>query len=148
MFLGCSASTVVSGSCSLAGDETQLVYSGLVGKDASVPVEENCMPYVTAGDPTRSYLMHKLDGDMCVVDCCITNNTPRISARINPSPTTARSGPPFGPSSAIPSFLDPMAGNFDVAGHYMHGLFLTASLAGKWTAWMKHATGRRCDRAR
>jgi hypothetical protein len=26
------------------------------------------MPYVTPGDPEQSFLMHKLDGDLCVLE--------------------------------------------------------------------------------
>lgn len=32
------------------------------------------MPYVTRGDPSKSYLMHKLDGDLCVLKGCIPDN--------------------------------------------------------------------------
>ncbi len=39
------------------------VYGGLVGKtSAQLP----SMPFVTASDPTSSYLMHKLDADQCM----------------------------------------------------------------------------------
>ena len=27
------------------------------------------MPLVTAGDPAKSFLMHKMDGDQCAFDC-------------------------------------------------------------------------------
>jgi hypothetical protein len=47
-----------------AGDAAA-VYSGLVG----VPSGEYAdMSFVTASDPTRSFLMHKLDGDQCQYD--------------------------------------------------------------------------------
>ena len=38
------------------------VYAELVGKDST---ELLSMPFVTAGDPEQSYLMHKMDGDQC-----------------------------------------------------------------------------------
>jgi hypothetical protein len=41
------------------------VYAGLVGKASG---ELPSMPFVTAGDPSKSYLMHKLDGDQCQYD--------------------------------------------------------------------------------
>ncbi len=45
------------------GTDATTVYAGLVGKpSAQLPT----MPYVTAGDPTNSYLVHKLDADQCM----------------------------------------------------------------------------------
>ena len=38
------------------------VHAGLVGHLSS---ELGSMPFVTASDPSKSYLMHKLDGDQC-----------------------------------------------------------------------------------
>jgi hypothetical protein len=41
------------------------IWSGLVGvATAELP----SMPFVTAGDPAKSYLMHKLDGDQASLD--------------------------------------------------------------------------------
>jgi hypothetical protein len=41
------------------------VYAGLMGKASG---ELTTMPFVTAGDPSKSYIMHKLDGDQCAFD--------------------------------------------------------------------------------
>lgn len=44
--------------------------SDLRKRTVGVASEElSSMPYVTAGDPTRSYLMHKLDGDQGTLQC-------------------------------------------------------------------------------
>jgi len=40
------------------------------------------MPFVTPGDPTMSYLMHKMDDDLCVVTGCIPNNVAVSSAEM------------------------------------------------------------------
>ncbi len=45
------------------GSDSDKVYAGLVGKPSG---QLPSMPFVTAGDPTTSYLMHKLDGDQCM----------------------------------------------------------------------------------
>ncbi len=48
---------------------------GLPGGDVDAgPTEIAGMPYVTPGDPTRSFLMHKLDGDLCTVTGCVDGN--------------------------------------------------------------------------
>jgi hypothetical protein len=48
------------------------IISGLVGQASGELVT---MPYVTAGDPTKSYLMHKLDNDLCVYQtACVGAN--------------------------------------------------------------------------
>jgi hypothetical protein len=47
------------------GADASTVYTGLVGK-ASPQLPE--MPFVTASDPSKSYLMHKLDGDQCMFE--------------------------------------------------------------------------------
>jgi hypothetical protein len=45
------------------------------------PLEESCMPFITAGDPTKSYLMHKMDGDeSCTLSCCTANNRAVMAA--------------------------------------------------------------------
>jgi len=50
------------------------VYNGLITSPMT-PLEESCMPFVKPGDPTMSYLMHKMDGDQgCTVSCCTMNN--------------------------------------------------------------------------
>jgi len=40
------------------------VYAGLTKASAQLP----SMPFVTASDPTSSYLMHKLDADQCMYE--------------------------------------------------------------------------------
>jgi hypothetical protein len=84
LFLGCSAADISMSECSYTGappnitmstDESGVVYMGLVGPGPNTPIEESCMPYVMAGEPTKSYLMHKIDGDQgCTVSCCTSGN--------------------------------------------------------------------------
>ena len=76
LFLGCSAMSIDAGNCLATGDPTAQVYAGLVGASANKPIETTCMPFVTPGDPTKSYLMHKLDGDECNLgaSCCVEGN--------------------------------------------------------------------------
>lgn len=85
LFLGCSGAQleagVDSGGCEATGDITELVYGYLVGDpDAGPeagplpPIEITGMPFVTPGDPSQSYLMHKLDGDQCNLMSCVPNN--------------------------------------------------------------------------
>lgn len=76
LFLGCSAMSIDAGNCLATGDPTAQVYAGLVGATANKPIETTCMPFVTPNDPTKSYLMHKLDGDECNLgaSCCVANN--------------------------------------------------------------------------
>jgi hypothetical protein len=76
VFLGCVPDA--SASCEAAADPGPQVYAGLVGPDASVPAEESCMPFVMPRDPATSYLMHKIDDDLCAVPCCIANNAATI----------------------------------------------------------------------
>ena len=70
VFLGC----VPNGGTCDGGDPAPLVYAGLIGPDASQPEEESCMPFVAPGNPSGSYLMHKVDDDLCTVHCCIATN--------------------------------------------------------------------------
>jgi hypothetical protein len=72
VFLGCVPDA--SASCKVTGDPGPQVYAGLVGPDASTPLEETCLPFVKVGNSTESYLMHKLDGDLCAVPCCTGSN--------------------------------------------------------------------------
>jgi hypothetical protein len=83
IFLGCDVNypSPSTTTCTLTTDPTQQVYAGLVGSadggaDSGlyVPLEESCMPFVTAGSPTMSYLMHKMDGDQCILTCCTPDN--------------------------------------------------------------------------
>jgi hypothetical protein len=62
----CHSAAVASGTLVLEGD-AGTIRAGIVGvASAEVP----SMPYVTAGDPTQSYLMHKIDGDTCSLPGC------------------------------------------------------------------------------
>lgn len=45
----------------MRGDAAQ-VYAGIVGHNS---MELTSMPFITASDPSMSFLMHKLDGDQC-----------------------------------------------------------------------------------
>jgi hypothetical protein len=40
------------------------VKAALIGQSKALPT----MPYVTPGDPDKSFLLHKLDGDLCVLE--------------------------------------------------------------------------------
>jgi hypothetical protein len=91
LFLGCSAQSLDAGSCyALNLDPAALadeVYQGLVGAgDAgpNKPIETSSMPFVTAGDPSKSYLMHKLDNDLCNIQDCVMNNTAVAQAMDTP----------------------------------------------------------------
>jgi len=47
------------------GSDSSAVHTKIVGvKSGELPV----MPFVTAGDPSKSYLMHKMDGDQNTLD--------------------------------------------------------------------------------
>jgi hypothetical protein len=72
VFLGCAPDA--SASCKVTGDPGPQVYAGLVGPDASTPLEESCLPFVKVGNSTQSYLMNKVDDDLCAVPCCTTTN--------------------------------------------------------------------------
>ena len=72
VFLGCVPDA--SATCMVAGDPAPQVYAGLIGPAANKPAEETCMPFVTQGDPTQSYLMRKMDSDLCGMTCCTQNN--------------------------------------------------------------------------
>lgn len=54
------------------GADAAQVYRSLVGPMAG---ELGTMPYVTAGDPSKSFLMHKLDGDQCMYADACANHT-------------------------------------------------------------------------
>ena len=50
----------------------QQVYAGIVGTPT---IEDPSMPFVTAGDPSRSFVMRKLDDDLCALEHeCAANN--------------------------------------------------------------------------
>lgn len=48
------------------------IYAATVGVASS---ELAAMPYVSAGDPSKSYLMHKIDGDVCTLNAQCTGQT-------------------------------------------------------------------------
>jgi hypothetical protein len=54
------------------GADSAQVYQSLVGPMAG---ELGSMPYITAGDPQHSYVMHKLDGDQCMFADTCANQT-------------------------------------------------------------------------
>jgi hypothetical protein len=82
LFLGCTDSSLEAGTCTATGDGLAQVYAGLVGASANTPIEETCMPFVMPGDPTKSYLMHKMDGDQCTVTCCKPDNAAVMAAEM------------------------------------------------------------------
>ena len=70
----CHGSSVRSGGLFLGdtANDAAAVYKNLVG----VPSAENAsMDFVTASDPARSFLMHKLDGDQCQYDAMCSGGT-------------------------------------------------------------------------
>jgi len=59
-----------------SGDaSTSTVISGLLVDSPTMPT----MPFVTPGDPSKSFLMHKMDGDQCAFDSSCTNGTCGVS---------------------------------------------------------------------
>jgi hypothetical protein len=72
VFLGCAPDA--SATCLVTGDPAPQVYAGLIGPNADTPAEESCMPFVKPGNPTQSYLMRKMDSDLCGMTCCTQNN--------------------------------------------------------------------------
>lgn len=54
------------------GADAAKVYKNLVGPMAG---ELGSMPYVTPGDPAKSFIMHKLDGDQCMLAEQCANRT-------------------------------------------------------------------------
>jgi hypothetical protein len=63
---------------------------------ASYSVELPGMPYVTAGDPENSYLMHKMDGDQCqFASMCVDNPMPMCGV-VMPQSSCALEAPPSG----------------------------------------------------
>jgi hypothetical protein len=51
------------GASTALGADSATVHAAVVGKTGK---ELSSMPLVTAGDPSKSYLMHKMDGDQCL----------------------------------------------------------------------------------
>lgn len=65
-----------------------LVKAALLAKSQANPA----MPYVTPGDPDKSFLLHKLDGDLCVIeDKCVNGSCGNSMPDGNdPLPDTSR----------------------------------------------------------
>ena len=57
--------TLFLGDQGLQGSDADAAYAQIVGPMSH---ELSTMPYVTPNDPTRSFLMRKLDGDQCLFD--------------------------------------------------------------------------------
>ncbi len=55
-----------------ATNDPSAIRSGFVGVKAQ---ENPSMNFVTAGDPSQSYVMHKLDADQCLFDAKCTNGS-------------------------------------------------------------------------
>jgi hypothetical protein len=93
IFLGCDinfdAGAQSTNSCKTA-NPGPIVYQDLVGSpdggDAGPlpPLEITGMPYVTPGDPSKSYIMHKLDNDQCIFTTCVTMNMPVTTMQDTP----------------------------------------------------------------
>jgi hypothetical protein len=66
------APTFFLGDAATMGSDSTAVHAAIVGpKSGELPT----MPFVTAGDPSMSYLMHKVDGDQCHFDAeCVTGS--------------------------------------------------------------------------
>jgi hypothetical protein len=43
------------------------------------------MPFITPGDPSQSFLMHKMDGDLCTLTGCVADNAAVTQAGDTPS---------------------------------------------------------------
>lgn len=62
---------VYLGELNKAPTNSATVVTGLMKPSQWLP----SMPYVTAGNPSQSFLMHKMDGDQCTLDKMCTNMT-------------------------------------------------------------------------
>jgi hypothetical protein len=79
VYLGCVRNDPTALPCDTPNSGPD-VYRALVGlpdggpeAGPEQPVEIASMPFVTPGNPARSYLMHKLDGDLCTLSCIPAN---------------------------------------------------------------------------
>jgi hypothetical protein len=61
----------------------QQVYDGIVDKPS---VEDPSMPFVTPGDPSKSFLMRKMDDDLTGIAAQCTPNNPLQAQYQTPSP--------------------------------------------------------------
>ncbi len=92
IFLGCDI-TFDAGAGSVnncaVSNPGPIVYQDLVGTPdggpALTPLEISDMPFVTPGDPSKSYIMHKIDGDTCTLTAgCVMNNKAIVDAQNAP----------------------------------------------------------------
>ncbi len=85
IFLGCDENT--STSCAVS-NPAPIVYadivSGVDGGAPRAPLEISGMAFITPGDPAKSYLMHKMDGDLANLTGCVANNTAVVQAADQP----------------------------------------------------------------
>jgi hypothetical protein len=112
IFLGCDI-TFDAGAGSINTCATPnpgpIVYQELVGTPDGgpplKPLEISDMPFVTPGDPTKSYIMHKIDGDQCTLTAgCITMNMPVGTQMDTPGP----GGPPNWCGQQMPLNQEPV----------------------------------------
>lgn len=94
IYLGCD---MMSPSCNATSDPTHVVYAGIVsgadGGGPRAPLEITGMPFITPGDPTKSYLMHKMDDDLGGLTGCIANNAAVLQAADQPGSVSANVPP-------------------------------------------------------
>ena len=62
----CHGSTSASNGVFLGKGQPDVVYAGLVGKPSGKYTKQT---FVVAGDPKASFLMRKLDADLCTLEC-------------------------------------------------------------------------------
>ena len=107
IFLGCDITTSMA--CSVSPPVAPQVYPNLAGPEAGAPLETTAMPFVTPGDPSQSYLMHKIDGDLCTVTGCVMSNAAVMQAGDEPG-TAGQGQPPNWCGTPMPfnlPFIDP-----------------------------------------
>jgi hypothetical protein len=71
IFLGCDMNTSMT--CAVMPPVAPKVYPHIVGATADKPLETS-MPYITPGDPSMSFLMYKMDDNLCGQMGCKANN--------------------------------------------------------------------------
>jgi hypothetical protein len=91
IFLGCDMTTSMN--CAVTPPVSPQVYPHLVGAMADKPLEETSMPYITPGDPSKSYLMLKMDDNLCSVTGCTMSNVPVTQAGDVPGSVGANQPP-------------------------------------------------------
>jgi hypothetical protein len=88
IYLGCDINLNPTTTTCTATNPAPDVYAALITTPAQ-PLEESCMPFIKPGDPINSYLMHKMDGDQCVVTCCTNPNVAVMQAEGMSGPVAA-----------------------------------------------------------